>query len=282
MFEAEIDSIIAVALREDMPQGDITSENVIPAHAESQAVLMAKAEGILAGINVAQRVFFLIDDSVNFSRCREDGGPVHSGDILAEIQGSTISILKGERTALNFLQRMSGIASYTHKFVKALEGSRTRILDTRKTTPGLRILEKYAVRMGGGQNHRMSLSDMVMLKDNHLKAVGSISEAVRQAREKIPPDTKIEVETTSLAEVKEALACGADVIMLDNMTQQEMQEAVREVKGRVPLEISGNVDLARLQELAALGVDYISVGRLTHSFTSLDISMEFRQEDKGL
>lgn len=278
MNEATIDTIIEIALLEDMPQGDITSESVIPADATSCAVFVAKEDGILAGLLVAQKVFLMIDASVDFHCCRDDGMPVKAGDKLAEIQGSTISLLKGERTALNFVQRMSGIASYTQRFVQALEGSSTRILDTRKTTPGLRALEKYAVRMGGGQNHRLNLSDMVMLKDNHLRMVDSISQAVHSARKRIPAEMKIEVETTTLEEVKEAVACGADMIMLDNMTLSEMKEAVNWVRGRVPLEVSGNVELAKMGELAALGVDYISVGRLTHSFSSLDISMEFQKD----
>jgi nicotinate-nucleotide pyrophosphorylase (carboxylating) len=281
MDEAKIDTIIELALAEDMPEGDITSENVIPPESQSFGVILAKEKGILAGLQVARQVFFKIDPSLEFRCCREDGTLVVFGDVLAEIQGPTVSLLKGERTALNFLQRMSGIASYTHKYVQALEGFPTRILDTRKTTPGLRVLEKYAVLMGGGQNHRMSLSDMVMLKDNHLRMVGSISEAVRNARGKIPAGIKIEVETTTLDEVKEAVDCGADVIMLDNMTLTQMKEAVDWVKGRVPLEISGNVDLSHLDELAALGVDFISVGRLTHSFSSLDISLEFREAEQA-
>ena len=281
MNETSIDTIIEIALLEDMPQGDITSESVIAPDATSYAIFVAKEDGILAGIQVAQKVFLKIDASVDIRCCRDDGMAVQAGDTLAEIRGSTISLLKGERTALNFMQRMSGIASYTHRFVQALEGSSTRILDTRKTTPGLRELEKYAVRMGGGQNHRLNLSDMVMLKDNHLRMVDSISQAVQLARKKIPAEMKIEVETTTLEEVKEAVACGADMIMLDNMTLSEMKEAVDWVRGRVPLEVSGNVELAKMGELAALGVDYISVGRLTHSFSSLDISMEFQKDGQG-
>jgi nicotinate-nucleotide pyrophosphorylase (carboxylating) len=200
---------------------------------------------------------------------------IGKGDKLAALKASSISLLKGERTALNFLQRMSGIATTTNKFVKALEGQKTKVLDTRKTTPGLRYLEKYAVRMGGGTNHRFSLSDMVMIKDNHIKIVGSITDAVLLARNRIKPGIKIEVETTDLVEAEEALRSGADIVMLDNMTIEKLKEAVQRLRGKVLMEVSGNVNLARISKIAELGVDFISVGALTHSYNSLDISMEF-------
>jgi nicotinate-nucleotide pyrophosphorylase (carboxylating) len=272
----EVDAIIETALAEDMPEGDITSESVIPYDSTSEAVILVKEAGILAGIMVAARVFAKIDPAIQFNSNFHDGQPIKPGDKLARIQGSSISLLKGERTALNFLQRMSGIATLTWKYVQLLEGTKTKLLDTRKTTPGLRILEKYAVRVGGGFNHRMNLSDMVMLKDNHVKFVGGISSAVRRARDKVGPGIKIEVETSSLDEVKEAVDSGADMIMLDNMSIEEMKKAVEWVKGDVPLEISGRVDQSRIKTLASLGVDYISVGRLTHSYKSLDISMDFQ------
>ena len=269
------DSIIKAAIKEDMPQGDITSENIIPLDSDSEAVLIAQEKGILAGIDVAERVFKIIDPSVSFEKLFKDGQVVERGDKLAEVLGNSISLLKGERIALNFLQRMSGIASFTRKFVKVLEGSKTKVLDTRKTTPGLRILEKYAVKVGGGENHRFSLSDMVLIKDNHLRLVGSILKAVKLAKEKVKPGTKIEVETNNFDEVKEAVQSGADMIMLDNMSLEVMGEVVRWIKGRVPLEASGNIDLIKAKEIASIGIDYVSVGSLTHSFKSLNINMEF-------
>jgi nicotinate-nucleotide pyrophosphorylase (carboxylating) len=205
----------------------------------------------------------------------EDGGLFRKGNVLARLEGPSISLLKGERTALNFLQRMSGIATLTGKYVRAVGGGKTRILDTRKTTPGLRALEKYAVRMGGGQNHRFSLSDMVLVKDNHLALVGGIREAVRRARDHNKPGTIIEVEVKNFNEAREAVECGASLIMLDNMSFPVMKRVVGWVAGRVPVEVSGKVTLRRIAEISALGVDYISVGRLTHSFKSVDISLEF-------
>ena len=275
MNNQEIDAIIAAALKEDMPDGDITSENVVPQKSTSEAVLMAKEPGILAGLPVAERVFCMLDPKIRFEAFFQDGNVISQGDKLAAVQGNSIAMLKGERTALNFLQRMSGIATLTQQYVKALQGTQARLLDTRKTTPGLRFLEKYAVKIGGGTNHRQNLSDMVMLKDNHLRLVGSIREAVQLARSRVDPSTKIEVEAASLEQVKDAVGSGADIIMLDNMTMEEMQAAVKWVKGRVPLEVSGNVDLEKIRAIAVLGVDTISVGRLTHSYGSLDISMEF-------
>lgn len=275
MKNQEIDAIITAALNEDMPDGDITSDNVIPQEATSEAVLMVNEPGILAGLPVAERVFRMLDPKIRFEAFFQDGNVLAQGDKLAAVQGNSIAMLKGERTALNFLQRMSGIATLTQKYVKALQGTQARLLDTRKTTPGLRILEKYAVKIGGGTNHRQNLSDMVMLKDNHLRLVGSIREAVQLAKSRVDPSIRIEVETTSLEQVKDAVRSGADIIMLDNMTIEEIQAAVRWVKGRVPLEVSGNVDLERIRAIAVLGVDTISVGRLTHSYRSLDISMEF-------
>jgi len=271
----EIDTIIEAALKEDMPDGDVTSESLVSPESVSTAIFLAKEDGILAGIDVAARVFWKIDPHVVFAKKVEDGSSIRAGDTLARIEGPSVSLLKGERTALNFLQRMSGIATLTQRFVKSLEGSKTQILDTRKTTPSLRSLEKYAVKMGGGTNHRLNLSDMVLIKDNHLRIVGNISEAVKRAREKVGPDMKIEVETTMLEEVKDAVRSGADMILLDNMSPERMREVVEWVDGRVPLEASGNVKLSTLKEIASSGVDFISVGGLTHSYQSLDISMEF-------
>ncbi len=276
MFKLEeIDRIINNALREDMPEGDVTSENVVSPDSTSKAVIQGEEEGILAGIEIVEKVFKKIDPEITIKKYFRDGHGIKKGEKLAVLQGSSISLLKGERTALNFLQRMSGIATLTRKFANALRGSSTKLLDTRKTTPGLRILEKYAVKTGGGENHRFSLSDMVMLKDNHLRLVGDIRTAVERARANIRPGIKIEVETTNLKEVKEAMNSGADIVMLDNMSLIKMREVVEWVNGRIPLEVSGKVDLDKIKDIALLGVDYVSVGRLTHSFQSLDISMDF-------
>ncbi len=275
MDESEIDVIIEAALKEDLPQGDITSENIIPTDSTSRAVFMAKGEGVLAGIEVARRVFQKIDPSVSFKSILEDGQRFKKGERLAELHGPSISILKGERTALNFLQRMSGIATATRRFVENLKGTKTKVLDTRKTTPGLRSLEKYAVRMGGGFNHRFNLSEMVLIKDNHLRLVGSIAQAVQMARKRVNPGIKIEVEATKLDEVKEAVQGGADMVMLDNMSIETMKKVVRWAKGKVPLEVSGKVSLQKAKKIASLGVDFISVGSLTHSYKSVDISLEF-------
>jgi len=275
MKSDDVDPIIESALKEDMPGGDLTSESIIPVDSESQAVFLAKEEGILAGIEIACRVFEKIDPNIRCARQVEDGSRIHPGDRLAELAGNSVALLKGERTALNFLQRLSGIATLTGKYVKAVEGYSAKILDTRKTTPLLRRLEKYAVKMGGGTNHRFCLSDMVMIKDNHLRIAGSVGEAIEKAREKVNPGIRIEVETTTLEMVQEAVRSGADMIMLDNMSLAEMKEAVAWVSRRVPLEASGNVRLSRVKEIAATGVDFISVGGLTHSYESLDISLEF-------
>jgi len=275
MKEDAADALIEAALKEDMPQGDITSESVIPVDSESEAIILTKEEGVLAGIDVAERVFHKIDSSVVFKKNLNDGQKFKKGQTLATIKGRSISLLKGERTALNFLQRMSGIATTTQKFVQALQGTKTKILDTRKTTPGLRHLEKYAVKMGGGVNHRLNLSEMVLIKDNHLRVVGSIFQAVKSAKERIKPGVKVEVEATSFEEVQEAVQSGADMIMLDNMSKEAMKEVVKQVKGKIPLEVSGKITLRRVKEIASLGVDFISVGSLTHSFKSVDISIEF-------
>jgi nicotinate-nucleotide pyrophosphorylase (carboxylating) len=273
----EIDPIIDAALKEDIPSGDITSESLIPAASRSRAVFLAKEAGVLAGLGVARRVFERIDPGVRFRAFSVDGRAFEAGDILAEVRGRSLSLLKGERTALNFLQRMSGIATKTRRFVAAVEGTGTRILDTRKTTPTLRRLEKYAVRMGGGENHRSSLSDMVLIKDNHLALVGSISEAVRRAKRKAGKETIVEVEVADFSAAREAAAAGADRIMLDNMPLDRLKPVVRWLEGKVPVEVSGKVSLERARRIAGLGVDYISVGGLTHSFSSVDISLEFKE-----
>jgi nicotinate-nucleotide pyrophosphorylase (carboxylating) len=275
---SDIDPLIDAALREDMPAGDITSENIIPADARSRAVFLAKEEGVLAGIGVARRVFERVDPGVRFRAFLRDGSAFAVGDILAEVRGRSVPLLKGERTALNFLQRLSGIATKTRRFVEAVAGTGTRILDTRKTTPLLRRLEKYAVKMGGGENHRFSLSDMVLIKDNHLALVGDITEAVRRAKDRVKRGTGIEVEVSSFAAARAAVAAGATMIMLDNMTPARMKPIVRRLKGRLPVEVSGRVRLEEARRIAELGVDYISVGGLTHSVAAVDISLEFLEK----
>jgi len=270
-----IEAAIEAALREDMPEGDITSESIVPAEARSEACFLAKEDGVVAGLEVAARVFAKIDPSTIFIERFRDGAVFRQGDRLARVKGPTIVLLKGERTALNFLQRLCGVATATRRFVEAVDGTKAKILDTRKTTPGLRLLEKYAVRTGGGTNHRLGLSDMVLIKDNHLRFVGSVGEAVRRARAKVRPGVRIEVEAASLLQVREALAAGADMIMLDNMPLETMSQAVALAGGRVPLEASGNMTLDRVRAVAETGVDFISVGALTHSARALDISMDF-------
>jgi nicotinate-nucleotide pyrophosphorylase (carboxylating) len=274
---SDIDPTIDAALKEDIPSGDLTSESLLFGASRSRAVFLAKEAGVLAGIDVARRVFERIDPEVRFLVLFRDGRAFEAGDILGEVRGRSISLLKGERTALNFLQRMSGIATRTGRFVEAVAGTGAKILDTRKTTPTLRLFEKYAVRMGGGENHRSSLSEMVLIKDNHLALVGGISEAVRRARKKVGRQGMIEVEVGDFEAAREAVASGADRIMLDNMPLNRMKPVVRWLKGRVPVEVSGKVDLERVRRIAELGVEYISVGSLTHSFRSVDISLEFKE-----
>lgn len=271
-----IDDIIIRALKEDMALGDITTDNLIDPESKSTAYLVAKEPGIIAGIQVAERVFTLLDDKVGFLARVEDGQHVEKGEIIAQISGHTSVLLKGERTALNFLQRMSGIATLTNAFCKKVEGTKAVIVDTRKTTPGLRILEKYAVRAGGGRNHRFSLSDGVLIKDNHINACGGIRQAVEKARASVPHTVRIEVEVETLEQVQEALDCGADIIMLDNMDIDTMAKAVKVINGRAIVEASGSVSLETARSIAEAGVDVISVGRITHSAPALDISMKFQ------
>jgi len=277
----EIDVVIEAALKEDMPRGDITSENIVPRRSVSKAVFLAKQEGVLAGIDVAGRVFRRIDPRIIFKKFFRDGQSFKAGQVLAEVSGHSISILKGERTALNFLQRMSGIATATKEYVDAVSGTKARILDTRKTTPGLRILEKYAVQTGGGENHRLNLSTMVLIKDNHLRLVGNIPGAVQKARKKVGRRIKIEVEVTDFDQARQAVEAGADMIMLDNIPPKTMKDIIGWVQGRIPIEVSGNVSLKNVRRIAALGPDYISIGRLTHSYASLDLSLEFVEQERG-
>jgi nicotinate-nucleotide pyrophosphorylase (carboxylating) len=274
-YDRAVDAAIDAALREDMPEGDVTSDSIIPAGARSEAYFLAKEDGILAGLAVAARVFERIDPAVIFIERFRDGASFGKSDKLARVKGPTAALLKGERTALNFLQHLCGVATVTRRFVEAVAGTKTRILDTRKTLPGLRLLDKYAVRAGGGTNHRVSLSDMVLIKDNHLRHVGSVAEAVRRARSRVRAGVRIEVEAANLLQVREALAAGADMIMLDNMPLETMRQAVGLAGGRVPLEASGNMTLDRVRSVAETGVDYISVGALTHSARAVDISLDF-------
>jgi len=270
-----IDHLIDLALEEDLPAGDLTTEAIVRPDLKARGVFLSQEDGVMAGIEVAARVFQKVDPGINFRKNRKDGQEFKKGEILAEVGGPAVSLLQAERTALNFLQRLSGIATFTRAFVREVSGTKAVILDTRKTTPGWRFLEKYAVKMGGGQNHRRNLSEMMLIKDNHIRIAGGITEALKRAKEKASSRIKIEVEATSLEEVKEALAGGADLIMLDNMSLEQIKAAVELVAGRVPLEVSGKVNLQTVRSLAVTGVDYISVGALTHSFKSADISLEF-------
>lgn len=272
----QIDNIIMNALREDMPLGDITTDNTIDISSTSRGEFIAKESGVIAGLDAAGRVFKLLDAGAAFKRNVEDGACVSKGDIIAEIEGNTRALLKGERTALNLLQRLSGIATKTNEFCKRISDLPAKIVDTRKTTPGLRYLEKYAVRVGGGQNHRFCLSDGVLIKDNHIQAAGGIKNAVEMVRINIPHTIKIEVETETLEQVAEALESGADIIMLDNMSLEMMSEAVKLINKRALVEASGNVNLNTVYDIAATGVDIISIGELTHSVKAFDISLKFR------
>lgn len=261
------------ALAEDLNFGDLTTDAIVQPSQTSKALMTAKQEGVIAGLEVAATAFELVDRNIDFQAMVAEGAKVQKGETLAVIKGSTASILSAERIALNFLQRLSGIASYTRQAVDLVQNYRAAIIDTRKTTPGLRALEKYAVTVGGGRNHRFSLSDAVMIKDNHIEAAGSIQAAVERVRQKVGPTVKVEVETESLEQVRQALAAGADIIMLDNMEPELMREAVILVNGRSLTEASGGIHLGNLEKAAATGVDLISLGWLTHSVSSLDISL---------
>jgi nicotinate-nucleotide pyrophosphorylase (carboxylating) len=273
---AEIREIVGRALAEDLGRGDLSSEAVFTPEAAGSAVILAKENGILAGMPVAEETFRLVDSNVVFKMCMQDGQEMSPGQTVAELRGPLLAILAGERVALNFLQRLSGIATLTRCFVRAVEDLPVQILDTRKTTPGLRILEKYAVRIGGGRNHRFGLYDGVILKDNHIAAAGGIESAVERARRSVPPTIKIEVEASSFQEVEAALRAGADLIMLDNMSLEQMREAVRRIGGRARVEASGGVKIDTVRQVAETGVDYISVGALTHSAPAVDMSLEVR------
>lgn len=273
---AQVDAIIANALAEDIGDGDVTTLNTIPADAMLHGVFLAKETGIVAGLEVVRRVFQQVDARVRVIFSVQDGDAVTRGEIIGEISGPGRALLTGERVALNLLQRMSGIATLTRRYVDAVAGTRAVILDTRKTVPGLRVLDKWAVRLGGGMNHRIGLYDMAMLKDNHIAAVGSITEAVRRVRAGDDRHRPIEVEVTTLPQLREALMLPIDRILLDNMSLEMMSEAVQIAAGRIPLEASGNVNLQTVAAIADTGVDFISSGALTHSVKALDISLDIQ------
>ncbi|MBW6508942.1 MAG: carboxylating nicotinate-nucleotide diphosphorylase [Desulfuromonadales bacterium] len=272
----EIKRIVRTALEEDIGLGDVTSMATVARDTTARAELVAKEDFVVAGLDVAAAVFHQLDKDVRFEKIFVDGQKVKRGDVLAWLKGSALMLLQGERVALNLLQRMSGIATLTARFVAAVEGTGAFIVDTRKTAPGLRALDKYAVRAGGGRNHRIGLFDGVLIKENHIAAAGDIAAAVAGAREKVPHTLRVEVETRDLNEVQQALDAGADVIMLDNMTNAEMVQAVALIDGRALTEASGGVTLERVREIAETGVNIISVGALTHSVVAADISMLFK------
>lgn len=272
-----VDDLIKNAITEDINYIDIATDYLLSEDAVSEAIFVAKADGVLCGADVAMRVFGLLDDSFTYTLYKKDGDEVKAGELIAEFKGKTVKLLKGERTALNLIQHMSGIATLTRECVKETEGTKATIADTRKTLPGLRSLQKYAVTCGGGRNHRYNLSDCAMLKDNHIDAKGGITPAVMALREKIGHTVKIEVETRTLTEVEEAVEVGADIIMLDNMDNETMAKAVEIVNGRALLEASGNLTKERLRSVAELGIDILSIGALTHSVTAFDISMKIRK-----
>jgi nicotinate-nucleotide pyrophosphorylase (carboxylating) len=258
-------------LKEDIGQGDITTDAVVPEDHRSKATILAKAEGVVAGNGFAREVFRCLDKDIRYEEFKHDGERVIKGDAVAAIAGKSRAILTGERVALNLLQRLSGIATLTSRFVEAVAGTGVKILDTRKTSPGLRSMEKYAVRMGGGYNHRFDLGEMALIKENHIAVAGSITEAVKRVRSqsKVP----IEAEVRTMADLKEAVEAGVDRIMLDNWDIASIQDAVSLVQKRIPLEVSGNMTVARAREAAKTGIDFISVGALTHSFTALDMTL---------
>ncbi len=273
-MKMNMDHLILMALKEDISSEDITTNSVMREYKKGTAQLICKQDGIIAGLPVFERTFHLIDKKTEVKFYAKDGDSVKKGEILAEVTGDIRVILSGERTALNFLQRMSGIATYTNNVVKLLEGSNIKLLDTRKTTPNMRIFEKYAVKIGGGNNHRYNLSDGILLKDNHIGAAGGVKNAIKMAKEYAPFVRKIEVEVENLQMMKEALEAGADIIMLDNMTPEMMKEAVRMAEGKAVTECSGNITKENIKNVIETGVDYISSGALTHSAPILDVSLK--------
>lgn len=273
-MKLQADPLLLMALQEDITSEDITTNSVMPDYGKGEVELICKENGIIAGLDVFARVFTLLDASTEVTFYVKDGDTVKKGERMAMITGDIRVLLSGERVALNYLQRMSGIATYTNSIAKLLEGSKTKLLDTRKTTPNMRVFEKYAVKIGAGYNHRYNLSDGILLKDNHIGAAGSVAKAIAMAKEYAPFVRKIEVETENLDMVKEAVDAGADIIMLDNMSPADMKEAIRIIDGRAQTECSGNVTRENVAALIDLGVDYISSGALTHSAPILDISLK--------
>lgn len=274
LMNLNTDNLILQALAEDITSEDITTNSVMPEYQLGEVSLICKQDGVIAGLSVFCRVFELLDTNVKFDLRAEDGEEVKNGQIIGTVIGDIRVLLEGERTALNYLQRMSGIATYTHCIAVLFEGSRTKLLDTRKTTPNMRVFEKYAVKAGGGYNHRYNLSDGILLKDNHISAAGGVAKAVRMAKEYAPFVRKIEVEVENLDMVKEAVDAGADIIMLDNMDIETMKKAVEYIGGRAETECSGNVTKENVKALIDIGVDYISSGALTHSAPILDLSLK--------
>lgn len=266
------ENLIKLAFEEDVFTGDITTNNLIPSESRKKAFMIAKVEGVIAGLQVAEMVFRKLDPDLQWEPVVQDGSWVNKNDVIVRFEATYRALLTAERTALNFFQRMSGIATLSAKYTEAVKDYKTVILDTRKTLPGFRLLDKYSVKTGGASNHRIGLFDMVMIKDNHIDIAGGISKAVNQIKGKIPADIKIEVETTTLEQVQEALNSGVDIIMLDNMDNDTMAKAVQMINGKAKVEASGNMTLERLKEVAATGVDYISIGALTHSVQAMDIS----------
>ncbi|MBQ9983645.1 MAG: carboxylating nicotinate-nucleotide diphosphorylase [Lachnospiraceae bacterium] len=274
LMNLNVDNLILQALREDITSEDITTNSVMPEYELGEVDLICKQDGVLAGLEIFKRVFELLDDETEFEMQAKDGDKVVNGQLIGKVRGDIRVLLEGERTALNYLQRMSGIATYTNSIAVLFEGSKTKLLDTRKTTPNMRVFEKYAVKVGGGYNHRFNLSDGILLKDNHIGAAGGVKEAVRMAQEYAPFVRKIEVECETLDMVKEAVEAGADIIMLDNMDKETMREAIRIIDGRAKTECSGNVTKENVANLIDIGVDYISSGALTHSAPIMDLSLK--------
>lgn len=273
-MKINIDDYILNALKEDITSEDVTTNAVMPYTGKGRAELLCKQDGILCGLSVFERVFQLLDDTFVFDTSFQDGDQVKKGDLIGTVTGDIRALLTGERTALNYMQRMSGIATFTRSFTKELEGYKTKLLDTRKTTPGMRPFEKYAVKVGGGCNHRYNLSDGILIKDNHIGAAGGVAEAIRMARDYAPFVRKIEVEVENLDMLREALDAGADIIMLDNMDNASMKTAVEMVNGKAQTECSGNVTIERLKEIAEIGVDFVSCGALTYSAPIMDLSLK--------
>ena len=273
-MQLQVDKLIRMALEEDITSEDVSTNAVMPTNVKGTVDLIAKEDGVIAGMDVYARVFKLLDESMEIEMFCQDGDEVKKGDLMAKVTGDIRVLLSGERVALNYLQRMSGIATYTRQIVKLLEGSGVTLLDTRKTTPNCRVFEKYAVRVGGGCNHRYNLSDGVLLKDNHIGAAGSITKAIQMAKAYAPFVRKIEIETETLEQVAEAVEAGADIIMLDNMTPEVMKQAVALIDGRAQTECSGNITKENIARIREIGVDFVSSGALTHSAPILDISMK--------